>query len=91
VLSASVAELLHDRQGAWLIQVPAEDDAEAIAALQRCGLESERAGSHLRVRNVDGPVISRTLGQAGIWLSELRQEESRLEDLFLELTQTAVA
>ncbi len=91
VLTASVAELLHDRQGAWLIQVPAEQDAEAIAVLQRSGLESERAGSHLRVRDVDGPVISRTLGQAGIWLSELRQEESRLEDLFLELTQTAVA
>ena len=91
VLTAGVAELLHDRQGAWLIQVPAEHDAEAIAVLQRSGLESERAGSHLRVRNVEGPVISRTLGQAGIWLSELRQEESRLEDLFLELTQPAVA
>ncbi len=91
VLTASVAELLHDRRGAWLLKVPAEHDSEAIAILQGIGLQSERVGTHLRLRNVEGPVISQTLGQAGIWLSELRQEESRLEDLFLELTEAVPA
>lgn len=91
VLTANVAELLHERRGTWLLEVPAEHDAEAVAVLYKCGLASERAGTHLRVRNADGPDISRALGQAGVWLRELRPEASTLEQLFLELTEAVPA
>jgi ABC-2 type transport system ATP-binding protein len=87
LLTGPVEDLLRDRGGAWLVDVPADDLAFAGEALLRAGHESERVGGKLRVRGAsDGAAISRTLGEAGVWLRELRQEETHLEDLFLELT-----
>ena len=87
LLSGAVAELLRDQGGAWLVRVAPGDEEEAMRALRGAGHTGERAGAgRLRVRGGDGASISRSLGESGVWLSELRQEESHLEDLFLELT-----
>jgi ABC-2 type transport system ATP-binding protein len=86
VLTAGVRELLHERGAAWLVRVREEDTASALAGLAHAGLDAHRVGVHLRVRADDGAAISRTLAGAGVWLTELRQEESHLEDLFLDLT-----
>ena len=87
LLSGTVAELLRDHGGAWLVRVAPGDEEKAVQALHGAGHTSERAGhGTLRVGAGDGASISRTLGESGVWLTELRQEESHLEDLFLQLT-----
>jgi ABC-2 type transport system ATP-binding protein len=87
LVSGPVGDLLRDRGGAWLVSVPPEELTAAGEALRRAGMESERVGDRLRIRSAaDGAAITRTLGEAGVWLSGLRQEETHLEDLFLELT-----
>ena len=57
--------------------------------LDRAGIPAERGDGHLRVAARPRPKaarISRTLGEQGHWVRELRPEERSLEDLFLEVT-----
>ena len=56
--------------------------------LDRAGIPAERRDGHLRVLVAPSEAerISRTLGEQGHWVSELRPDERSLEDLFLELT-----
>ena len=68
--------------------VTVDDVAGALAVLDRAGIPAERNGGHLRVAvgAAEAVRISRTLGEQGHWVCDLRPEERSLEDLFLELT-----
>lgn len=60
----------------------------ALAVLDRAGILAEPRDGHLRVSvpPSEAERISRTLGEQGHWVSDLRPDERSLEDLFLELT-----
>ena len=60
----------------------------ALAVLERADIAAERRDGHLRVTvsASEATRISRTLGEHGHWVSDLRPDERSLEDLFLELT-----
>ena len=68
--------------------VTVDDIAGALAVLDRAGIPAERIDGHLRVTvaTTEAVRISRTLGEQGHWVCDLRPEERSLEDLFLELT-----
>ena len=70
--------------------VTVDDLAGALQVLDRAGIAAERRDGHLRVEvaELDAPRVSRTLGEHGHWVCELRREERSLEDLFLEVTGT---
>jgi ABC-2 type transport system ATP-binding protein len=72
------------------IELRTTDDARAVSVLEALPWASNAAQRDGRVV-LDAPAaraadVSRTLGEAGIWLTELRPVESSLEDFFLEVT-----
>jgi ABC-type multidrug transport system ATPase subunit len=69
--------------------VTVSDLPGALAVLGRAGIPAERVDGHLRVAVAasEAEAISRTLGEQGHWVRDLRPDERSLEDLFLELTQ----
>ncbi len=88
VMGGTVAEVLAASGHDATMLVAVDDLAGAQAVLDRAGIASVLAGGHLRVALAapDGARISRTLGEHGHWVRELRAEERSLEDLFLEMT-----
>ncbi len=91
VMGGTVAEVLA-RSGHDATMLVAVDDLPgAQAVLDRAGIASVVADGLLRVAMgaPDGARISRTLGEHGHWVRELRPEERSLEDLFLEMTSDA--
>jgi ABC-type uncharacterized transport system ATPase subunit len=70
------------------LRVKVDDLDAGLAVLQRAHLSVQRDDGHLSVavppeRAGD---ISRLLGEHHLWVTELRQEDRNLEELFLELT-----
>ncbi len=86
VASGPVRDVLAGGADAVLVRV--DDPAAALRVLQRAGFAVEGAGAHLRVLVAAGRAgeITRVLGAEGLWLTELRPEQERLEDWFLRLT-----
>ncbi len=86
VASGPVSDVL--RGGADAVLVRVDDPPGALRTLQRAGFAVEAAGVHLRVLVAAGRAgeITRVLGAEGLWLTELRPEQERLEDWFLRLT-----
>ncbi|MGH8972374.1 MAG: ABC transporter ATP-binding protein [Acidimicrobiia bacterium] len=86
VASGPVRDVLADGAGGMLVRV--DDPAAATKALQGAGFAVEAAGAHLRVPVAAGRAgeITRALATEGLWLTELRPEQERLEDWFLRLT-----
>jgi hypothetical protein len=74
--------------GSTGLLVRVDDLASGEAALSGAGFEVTVDNSHLRVAApaTAGADVTRTLANAGQWVSELRVEEVSLEDLFLEIT-----
>jgi ABC-2 type transport system ATP-binding protein len=68
--------------------VSVDDLPGALAVLTRAGIPAERCDDRLRVAvpELEAARISRTLGEQGHWVQELRPEERSLEDLFFEIT-----
>lgn len=68
--------------------VTVEDPVAALDVLVRAGIPAEAADDHLRVAlgRSDAARISRTLGEHGHWVCDLRPDERNLEDVFLEVT-----
>ena len=91
VVSGTVAEVMAGSSGtATLVRLA--DLPAGLVALRSAGFAVEPADGYLRVSGpyADDPaVIARALGEEGLWPSELRPEETSLEDVFLELTGTA--
>jgi ABC-2 type transport system ATP-binding protein len=77
------------------IELRTTDDSRAVAVLSALPWAStaERRDSRIVVEAPAGRAadVSRALGEAGIWLMELRPVENSLEDFFLEVTGDAVA
>lgn len=82
--SGRVDDLIDGGQTAYAVQVP--DPTAAAAALATAGLTAAPADGRLRVEADDPALITRTLGEAGIWLTELTPLRRDLESVFLELT-----
>jgi ABC-2 type transport system ATP-binding protein len=91
VIQGTVAEVgAAAGHGAALI-VAVADPAGALAVLARAGIAAEPHDGALRVAVSadEGALVSRTLGEHGHWVRELRAEEHSLEELFLEVTDDA--
>jgi ABC-2 type transport system ATP-binding protein len=86
VASGPVADVLAGGADAVLVRV--DDPRAALSALERAGFAAEETGGHLRVLVAAGRAgeITQVLGAEGLWLTELRPEQERLEDWFLRLT-----
>ena len=88
VASGRVDDLLATAQGDRL-RVRAPDLDAAWLALTEAGMVVERSADALQVSSRDPARVSEVLGSRGIWLTELRAEETSLEEEFLRLTETA--
>jgi ABC-2 type transport system ATP-binding protein len=67
-------------------RVVVEDARRAMDLLNAAGLPTRTEGSVLMVEAAEGTEISRVLGEAGLYASEISPRRGRLEHLFLELT-----
>jgi ABC-2 type transport system ATP-binding protein len=87
VAAGPVQEVLTaGRSGALVVRV--DDLGAGLATLQAAGIGARPDGDVLRVDLAPGEAatVTRTLAQAGLWVTELRPELVSLEDVFLELT-----
>jgi ABC-2 type transport system ATP-binding protein len=92
IIQGTVAEVSAAAGHRAAMLVTVDDPAGALTVLARAGIGAERSDGHLRVAvpSTDGARVSRTLGQHGHWVRELRAEEHSLEELFLEVTDDAI-
>ncbi|MFG1778581.1 ABC transporter ATP-binding protein [Micromonospora sp. NPDC049051] len=89
VAAGRVDEVLagHDRHE---LLVRVDDPQRAVELLTAAGLAATGHDDHLVVSDVDDATeVSRTLGEAGLWVRELTPLRPDLESVFLELTGTA--
>jgi ABC-2 type transport system ATP-binding protein len=88
VTQGTVAEVSAAAGHGAAMLVTTDDLSGALGVLERAGFSAERRDRHLRVAvgTADAVRVSRTLGEHGHWVSDLRPDERSLEDLFLELT-----
>jgi ABC-type multidrug transport system ATPase subunit len=72
----------------FVVVVAPEESARALEVLQGAGLDArpQEDGSLSAPGVVDGEALNRALAEAGIYASELRPTEARLEEVFLSLT-----
>lgn len=84
----TVAEVSASAGHGAAMLVGVDDLPGALAVLTRAGIPAERVDGHLRVAvpELEAARISRTLGEQGHWVHDLRPEERSLEDLFFEIT-----
>jgi ABC-2 type transport system ATP-binding protein len=88
VVAGPLEELLSDR-GPESFRVKAADLDRAARVLQEGGLVVSSGDDGLVVGARDGEVISRMLAAAGLYPNELVPTRSRLEEVFLRLTEEA--
>ncbi|MFB9313898.1 ABC transporter ATP-binding protein [Nocardioides plantarum] len=74
--------------GATAYAVTVADPGPATRALAAAGLAATPVDEGLRVETDDPALVTRTLGEAGIWLTSLTPLRRDLESVFLELTTT---
>jgi ABC-2 type transport system ATP-binding protein len=89
VADGTMAELLASGGGAgFAVVVDPAEAQRAVEALGRAGLEARAAddGTLTLPGAGDGAAINRALVDAGVYASELRPTEARLEEIFLSLT-----
>ncbi len=82
--SGRVDELIDSGPGTYAVTVP--DAAAAGVALSSAGFVVSASPTGVRVESEDPAAITRTLADAGIWLTGLTAERRDLESVFLELT-----
>jgi ABC-2 type transport system ATP-binding protein len=87
VAAGTVREVLA-RGGGEALLVQLADLEAGLGALRDAGITAERRDGSLRVAlpAADAARVSQALGELGLWVSGLRPDEQRLEELFLELT-----
>ena len=90
VAEGTIAELLANYgTSGFITRVDASDSERAALVLERSGFPAAQLGDGRM--SVTGPVedggqISRPLAEAGIYVSELRNNRAHLEQVFLSLT-----
>lgn len=67
-------------------RVVVDETPRAADILERAGMAVTVSGAALRVDAEDAGAITRTLGEAGLWLTELTPLRPDLETFFLDLT-----
>ena len=87
IIDGPVASVLASAGPAQL-RVRLDDLDAGLEVLRRADLSVERVDGHLAVAVAPERAgdISRLLAERQLWVTELRQEDRNLEDLFLELT-----
>ncbi len=86
--SGTVDELLDGSGTSYRLVVDAGQAERARALLSDGGATVTEADGALRVEDPRPPhELNRVLGEAGVWLSELRVERQDLESFFLQLTE----
>ncbi len=89
VAQGTAAELLRTDPA---LTLRVADPAAAVSALTAAGFTATaQADGRVRVTTDRAEAVNRTLAEAGLFLSELRVDEARLESLFLDLTGAAPA
>lgn len=88
VASGPVHEVLSAGRGARML-VRVGDLPRGMDVLCAAGIPAAIRGDAIRValEPSEAPRVTRTLADAGLYLSELRQDEADLETVFLELTR----
>ncbi len=88
VARGTVAEVSAAAGHGEAMLVTVDDPTSALVVLGRAGIAAEPRDGRLRVAlgASDAARISRTLGERGFWVSDLRPDEHNLEDVFLEVT-----
>jgi ABC-2 type transport system ATP-binding protein len=71
-------------------RVVVDDARRAVELLNGAGLTTRMEGSVLMVDAESGADISRVLGEAGLYPSEVAPRKGRLEDFFLQLTDGGI-
>jgi ABC-2 type transport system ATP-binding protein len=92
VAAGPVSEVLAQHStGAVRVRLESPEDlALASLTLQSAGIAVTRQADHLMLTGVDKPaVITRTLAELDLYVSELAPIAADLEDVFLLLTDTA--
>ena len=84
--SGRVDELIDGGPSAYAVTVA--DPGAATRALTTAGLVASLDADVLRVETEDPALVTRTLGEAGLWLTSLTPLRRDLESVFLELTAT---
>ncbi|MDP9242327.1 MAG: ABC transporter ATP-binding protein, partial [Actinomycetota bacterium] len=87
VATGTVDEVLASRGAAGMV-VGLRDPDQGRAVLASAGIESITVDGLLRVDSPpsEAELLSRTLAEQGLYVSELRPDEIDLETVFLELT-----
>jgi ABC-2 type transport system ATP-binding protein len=95
VAAGTVHELLQGGRSMFRVRVPggASEQQSAATVLQQVGLSVDASDGPLMVEvtEQDAPRVTKSLADAGIYLSELTPIERTLEDAFLELTGVELA
>jgi len=88
ITQGTVAEVSAAAGHGAAMLVHVDDLPGALAVLMGAGIPAERLDDRLRVgvAERDAARISKTLGEQGHWVRDLRPEERTLEDVFLEIT-----
>jgi ABC-2 type transport system ATP-binding protein len=88
VAAGPVREVLTSRRAARLV-VRVDDLERGVEALCDAGIPAAIRDGTIRVAldASEGPRVTRTLAERGLYLGELREEEADLESVFLELTR----
>jgi ABC-2 type transport system ATP-binding protein len=91
VAAGSVDDVLR-LGGSTGLLVRVDDPGRAEAVLARAGFDVSAVDGHLRVvaPAAAGAEVTRVLAAEGQWVSELRVEETSLEELFLDITGAEV-
>jgi len=90
VASGPVQEVIaRGRSGRLVAGLPPEEIDRGLAVLREAGFRASPDGGRIVVEPPeDGPAaVTRTLASNGLYLTELREEEVSLEDVFLEVTR----
>jgi len=90
VASGPVQEVLTaGRSGRLVVGLPEAERERGLAALRRAGFRASPDGERILVEapKEQAGTVTRALAATGLYLTELRQEEVSLEDVFLQLTR----
>lgn len=90
VASGSVQEVIaRGSSGRIVVGLPEAERESGVVALRRAGFIANRHGDRIVVEapKARAAAITKALAASGLYLTELREEEASLEDVFLDLTR----
>ncbi len=87
IASGTVADVLGRAEAGLIVRV--DDFARGAAALAGAGITAEHSEGHLRVAVPldQAALVTRTLAAHEVWVTEMRPDQTTLEERFFELTE----